>query len=134
MMNVDVIPAIKARLGMQTLEVEKAQTGASGASANGNPHRRSSPSAAGAPERAKKYIEKMLPGVQGENGSGATFAAACACFRFGLCDEDAVRVINEFNERCRPPWSEAELAHKLADAKRAVTEAGEFHQCAMLRE
>lgn len=77
-------------------------------------------------ERCRAYVATLPPAIQGQDGSGRAFRAACAIYRFGLSDDDARMVFGEYNERCEPPWSEQEIAHKLADARRAVEEAGEF--------
>jgi len=51
----------------------------------------------------------------------ATFRAACECIRFGLSDGDALRLLGEWNAtHCQPPWTEKDLAYKLADAHRAA--------------
>lgn len=71
-------------------------------------------------ERCRKYLAKMPEAISGQAGHNATFAAACTCFRFGLSDSEARDVVNEYNARCVPPWSEAELEHKLNDAREAV--------------
>lgn len=77
-------------------------------------------------ERCRKYINKMPESVSGQGGHDATFAVACVCFRFGLSDYDAGVLLAEFNRRCEPEWSKAELLHKLKDAKETVTTDGEF--------
>ncbi|HWA98631.1 MAG TPA: bifunctional DNA primase/polymerase, partial [Pirellulales bacterium] len=77
-------------------------------------------------DRARKYIGKMPPGISGQGGHDATLAAACELFRFGLTDSEAAAVLDEFNQRCEPQWSDKELAHKLDDAREKVTAAGEF--------
>lgn len=77
-------------------------------------------------ERCRKYVEKMPPAVSGQGGHGQTLAAACECFRFGLDDHDAARVLGEYNLRCDPPWSDRDLDHKLSDARQKVEAAGEF--------
>lgn len=71
-------------------------------------------------ERCRKYLEKMNPGIAGQGGHDATFAAACKCFEFGLDDAQARELLQEFNTRCQPPWNDRELAHKLDDAKMKV--------------
>jgi hypothetical protein len=76
------------------------------------------------------YVEKMPAAIQGQNGSAKAFAVACTCFRFGLSEQDAASVLAEYNQRCQPQWTESELQHKLADAKRTVEEAGEFGRLA----
>ncbi len=77
-------------------------------------------------ERARRYLAKMPGGISGRGGHDATFAAACEVFRFGLSDDEAQRLLLEFNSKCEPAWSATDLQHKLADAKRTVQEAEEF--------
>lgn len=68
--------------------------------------------------RASAYLATMPPGIQGSNGSGATYAAVCAAVHgFALGADEGLRLIlEEYNPRCDPPWSEGELAHKVNDA------------------
>src|ERR1700686_168491 len=72
-------------------------------------------------DRARAYLAKLPPAISGSGGHSATFRAACECVRFGLADLDAMACLREFNQRCRPLWTEKELAHKLADARRVVS-------------
>ena len=71
-------------------------------------------------ESARAYLDKLPAAVSGAGGHKATFAAACWCVRLGLDDSDALALLREFNQRCQPPWKEAELAHKLRDARRVA--------------
>lgn len=71
-------------------------------------------------ERARVYLATLPPGISGQGGHGATFRAACWVARFGLGDGDALALLEEFNRRCQPPWSQKELLHKLRDARRVV--------------
>ena len=48
----------------------------------------------------------------------AAITAANWCNRFGLTKAEALAVLAEYSERCLPPWSEKEIAHKLEDAYR----------------
>jgi len=69
----------------------------------------------------RNYLAKLPPAVSGAGGHPATFRAACECVRFGLSDGDAMRLLAEWNStHCQPPWTEKDLAHKLADAHRAA--------------
>jgi putative DNA primase/helicase len=78
-------------------------------------------------ERCINYLSKMPDAIDGQGGSNATFSAACRCFRFGLSEHDAWQAMQFFNaHRCQPAWTEKELQHKLEDAKKTVTEAGQF--------
>jgi RecA-family ATPase len=71
--------------------------------------------------RAQSYLSRLPGAVSGANGHDATFTAACACVRFGLSEEEQWALLNEFNARCSPPWSERDLLHKLNDARRKAT-------------
>jgi len=69
--------------------------------------------------RASQYVASISPAVSGENGHQATFAAAVALAHgFALTQDEAWPILCEYNDRCLPPWSEAELRHKLDDAGR----------------
>ena len=71
-------------------------------------------------ERARAYLARMDPAIQRSNGSGACFRAACKLVGyFGLSSDAALQLLmDEYNPRCKPPWSERELRHKVADAIR----------------
>jgi KaiC/GvpD/RAD55 family RecA-like ATPase len=67
--------------------------------------------------RASSYVAKMPPGISGQGGHAATWAAALAAAQgFGLDVEATYRILCEFNARCEPPWTERELRHKAHDA------------------
>jgi hypothetical protein len=70
--------------------------------------------------RARDYLAHLPPAISGCRGHDTTFMAACWLVRFGLGDRDAMVLLREFNQRCLPPWTEKELAHKLADARKIV--------------
>jgi len=75
--------------------------------------------------RAEKYIAKMPAAVSGNGGHDQTFAVACTLVHgFGLSVEEALPIITRYNERCQPPWAEAELLHKLHDAEKQPGERG----------
>lgn len=89
------------------------------------PLRYTSPSASAGPldliERARRYLAKMPPAITGQHGHDQTFAVACTLVQgFGLSVAEAAPLFAEYNARCSPPWSEHDLAHKLADADRAA--------------
>jgi putative DNA primase/helicase len=94
-------------------------------------HRRSSPPRLAAADdrvdRCRRYLVHCPDSIEGENGSGAMLRACCEVYRFGLSDDQARLLIDEFNAtKCTPPWSDREVTHKLADARRKVEGAGEF--------
>lgn len=70
--------------------------------------------------RARAYVAKMPPAISGQGGSSATYAAATALVHgFMLSPGEAYAVLAEdYNPHCVPPWSEAELRHKIEDAGR----------------
>lgn len=71
--------------------------------------------------RARRYVSRMPPSISGNGGHQALWYATCRAmhgFAPGLGDEVVYRVlVDEFNGRCEPPWSERELRHKIEDAK-----------------
>jgi hypothetical protein len=76
--------------------------------------------------RIKAYIAKMDPAIEGENGSKTAFAVACRLLiDFGLSVEQADPLFADYNERCVPPFSKEEVAHKLADAAEKAAEEPE---------
>jgi len=78
-------------------------------------------------ERCKAFLSKCPDAISGSAGHNATFLAACECYRFGLSDADAAGIMQWFNStKCRPQWSEKEIAHKLANAKALVTAEGKI--------
>lgn len=70
-------------------------------------------------DAARAHLATLPFAISGAGGHAATLRAACECVRFGLSDGDASALLREWNgTHCQPPWSEKELAHKLADARR----------------
>ena len=76
-------------------------------------------------ERARRYLAAMPPAVSGQGGHDQTFDAACSLvLGFGLSIPEAAPLLAEYNQRCQPPWSDAELAHKLDDADKCPGDRG----------
>lgn len=70
-------------------------------------------------ERVRRYVAAIPPAVAGDHGDVHTFRVCCRLVRgFALEDRDALAVLQEWNLRCQPPWSEAELQAKLEGARR----------------
>ena len=68
-------------------------------------------------ERARAYIDKIPGAIQGQHGDEDTFKVACVCVNdFGLGREESLRLMREFNARCTPMWSEADLINKIESA------------------
>ena len=70
--------------------------------------------------RAIAYLDRMPPAISGSGGHAATYAAATALVHgFGIAPPRALAILRDhYNHRCDPPWSEAELSHKVNDAER----------------
>jgi hypothetical protein len=70
-------------------------------------------------ERARGYISKVPPAVQGEHGDDRTYClAATLAIDFALSDEDALGLLTEWNRTCAPPWSEEALRAKILHARK----------------
>ena len=70
-------------------------------------------------ERASAFLQCVDPAVAGQQGDLQTFRVCCRLVRgFDLSDDEAVRVLSEWNARCEPPWSERELRQKIANARK----------------
>lgn len=70
-------------------------------------------------ERCRRYIDRIEGAISGNNGHRTTFRVACKIAEFlgeYFSVEQAMPLMHEYNQRCKPPWSEAELLHKLSDA------------------
>ena len=75
-------------------------------------------------DRARLYLAKCDPAVQGEAGHGKLLWAAQVLVRgFKLDDNTALSLLwAEFNPRCNPPWDAGDPAD-VKDFERKVTEA-----------
>ena len=68
--------------------------------------------------RVRRYLKATPPAIQGEGGDNHTYQVCCGLVRgFDLTDADALELLREWNQRCEPPWSEAELAAKIKGAR-----------------
>ena len=78
------------------------------------------PLSAGDPvTRARAFLQRVDPAVSGRHGDLLTFRVCCRIVRgFDLSDDEALRVLSEWNARCEPPWSERELRQKITNARR----------------
>lgn len=85
---------------------------------------------ASAVERARAYVDKMPPAIEGQGGSDATFNVAKKVVHdFNLPHGEAMNIMQDYNSRCVPPWSEKDLIHKLENAakcSRSTTVKGEL--------
>jgi hypothetical protein len=71
-------------------------------------------------ERARRLLEKAEPAVSGQQGHGRLLAAAGALVNgFDLSESEALSLLLEvFNPRCMPPWSEKDVRRKVSEAAR----------------
>jgi RepB DNA-primase from phage plasmid len=70
-------------------------------------------------ERARRYMVRVRPAVAGQRGDVHTFRVCCRLTRgFALDDEDALAVLDEWNQQCVPPWSASDLRAKVRHARR----------------
>lgn len=71
-------------------------------------------------QRARSYLRKVPPAIEGEGGDRHTFTVACRLVRdFALSTDDALPLMLEWNTKCQPPWSGEALVRKL-DAAEAL--------------
>ncbi|MFV0444089.1 MAG: bifunctional DNA primase/polymerase, partial [Planctomycetaceae bacterium] len=68
--------------------------------------------------RAVAYLDKLPSAISGQGGHAVTYTAATALVHGFEIDPDRALgiLLDHYNPRCEPPWSEKELLHKCADA------------------
>ncbi|WP_075088950.1 hypothetical protein [Verrucomicrobium spinosum] len=72
-------------------------------------------------ERARKLLDTRPGAEEGHNGSAVTFGVACILvWGFGLEPEEAMGLMQEWNQKCVPPWTDRELMYKLNSARNAA--------------
>lgn len=72
-------------------------------------------------DEAVNFINTTPHCVSGHDGHKQLFKVVCAIVcRYKLPLLSAWKLLLEFNERCKPRWSKAELVHKVADAFKIV--------------
>lgn len=68
-------------------------------------------------ERARMWVAKMPPAISDNGGHSATFSVSMVLMQgFDLARHEARAILDEYNQRCEPPWSDRELEHKLNQA------------------
>lgn len=80
--------------------------------------------------RARAYVAKTPPAIEGQGGDEHTFRLCAKLARgFTLDDAEALDVLRDWNAICAPPWTERELLGKLESARRNGTEpiGGRLH-------
>ncbi|MDP2800814.1 MAG: DUF3987 domain-containing protein [Phreatobacter sp.] len=67
--------------------------------------------------RARDWLANAPPAVEGQGGDAATYKVACVLRDMGLTEPTALDLMREhWNARCSPPWDDAGLAAKVANA------------------
>lgn len=75
-------------------------------------------------KRYVSWLKQLEPAVEGQGGDEHTFKAAVKGRDFGLRPKDVLLALLEhFNPRCTPPWSEDELKLKIRNAYKYATGA-----------
>ena len=70
-------------------------------------------------DRARAYVAKIPPSIQGSQGDKRLFSTAVILTNdFALNDNEAMIILEEYNERSLPKWSTKELTKKLENAKK----------------
>ena len=71
-------------------------------------------------DRARLYVSKIPPAVSGSCGHSQLFVVALVLVHgFDLSESDALLAVTDYNASCVPPWSTAELLHKIRSAAQA---------------
>ncbi|MGD9855847.1 MAG: hypothetical protein AB7U20_12955 [Planctomycetaceae bacterium] len=76
------------------------------------------PPAGDVERRALAYLDKLPPAISGNGGHATTYAAATVLVHGFEIDPDRALalLLDHYNPRCEPPWTEKELQHKVASA------------------
>ncbi len=76
-------------------------------------------------DRAAAYLSKVPGAIAGQSGHDWTYhAAAVLVIDFALPVEEALPLLQEWNQSCQPPWSDSELIHKLESVDALPDERG----------
>ena len=68
-------------------------------------------------DQAARYLAKCEPAIAGQGGRKQTFAvAACMVRDFGLSVSQAFSLMQEWNQRCDPVWSDRDLLREIEGA------------------
>jgi hypothetical protein len=74
---------------------------------------------------AREFLSTFPAAVSGNGGHNITFAAACRLIiDYALSSDQALELLQEWNETCIPPWELHELRHKIQGAGQQAGERG----------
>jgi hypothetical protein len=70
-------------------------------------------------ERARAYLEKAEPAVQGQNGHARLLVTCAEAFSYGLTADEVFELIRDvYSPRCVPPFEDdTEILHKIEEAR-----------------
>lgn len=69
-------------------------------------------------ERAREWLARQEPAVEGQGGDAHTFAVVCGLRDLGVSSEQATALLGDWNARCSPPWMPEDMAVKVNNAYR----------------
>lgn len=76
-------------------------------------------------DRARQYMSRVPGAVSGHGGHDHTLHAAGVLINgFGLSQAEAFPILADWNASCQPPWRDADLRRKIAEAERLGPMAG----------
>jgi len=67
-------------------------------------------------KRLKELLAQTEPAIQGQSGDEHTFKVCCYGKDYGVTGDKFFDILQDWNNRCDPPWSEAELMQKIRNA------------------
>jgi hypothetical protein len=116
----DMLTACVAALAKRVSELRYGETPAAHdppRGTNAQPASRQPP-AGDVERRALAYLDKLPPAISGNGGHAATYAAATVLVHGFEIDPDRALalLLDHYNPRCEPPWTEKELRHKVTSA------------------
>jgi hypothetical protein len=72
---------------------------------------------ANAVERAEAYADTIDAAISGQDGHGRLLYFCCRILNgFDLTESELWPILDKYNARCEPPWSQRELEHKVSEA------------------
>lgn len=75
--------------------------------------------------RIVDYMRKKEPAISGQGGHAKAFDVAMDLIQgWGLSPAEARPYYEAWSGGCQPPWSDAEITHKLEEADKAVDSQG----------
>ncbi|HQZ63989.1 MAG TPA: YfjI family protein, partial [Planctomycetaceae bacterium] len=86
-------------------------------------------------EKAREYLETVDGAVSRSGGHDVTFAVACKLMiHYALSFRQSMELISVWNTTCEPPWSDADLTHKLKDAGRKQDRRGDLNYVCIIQK